>query len=213
MNNEYAWIGLPNYTSEFHLEQVSSHVNFINPMIENGLSHISGIGTCLEYGMHSGCLKENLEPASPILAYAAGKNSVREIIAKSCQNNGVCFQWLRLFYIVGEGQHSDSLFSQLNLALDAGNKSFPMSEGRQVRDFLDVETAAKMVVQIASQQSIVGTINCCSGKPRTVLEFVKSIVAQRKSNIKLEIGAFAYPTYEPMEYWGDTTKQLLALKE
>jgi nucleoside-diphosphate-sugar epimerase len=105
--------------------------------------------------------------------------------------------WFVRRYIVGEGQHADSLFSQLNSAFDAGDETFPMSEGNQIREFLDAKSAAKMIISIATQKNIVGVINCYCGIPKTVLEFVKSIISARNGKIKLEPGA--YP-YEPMEY-------------
>jgi dTDP-6-deoxy-L-talose 4-dehydrogenase (NAD+) len=207
-----AWNGLPNYTSELHIKQIPWHTNFINSLIGDGLSHFLGIGTCLEYGMNYGCLNETMKPLSPIAPYGAGKNSVREIVSRTCQKNGVDFHWLRLFYVVGDGLHRNSLISQLNRALSGGDKVFRMSKGDQVRDFIDVENAARLIIRIAMQKNIFGIINCCSGVPISVLDFVKDIITRQRMTIKLELEAYPIPTYEPTKYWGDITKLELALQ-
>jgi dTDP-6-deoxy-L-talose 4-dehydrogenase (NAD+) len=86
-----------------------------------------------------------------------------------------------------------------------------MSAGDQVRDFLDVTVAARMISAIIGQRAVVGIINCSSGVPRTVLEVVDSIVAERERDIELDVGVHPYPRGEPMRAWGDTAKQRAAL--
>ena len=50
-----------------------------------------------------------------------------------------------------------------------------MSGGEQIRDYLPVEKVAEYIVSIALQTNIEGVINCCSGIPVTVKEFVELI--------------------------------------
>jgi dTDP-6-deoxy-L-talose 4-dehydrogenase (NAD+) len=53
---------------------------------------------------------------------------------------------------------------------------------------------------------VTGIINCCSGKPITVEQFVRNYLKKIEKNIKLNLGYYPYPDYEPMEFWGDTAK-------
>jgi len=47
-----AWEGLPNYKDSFHTEvNYPRHAAFLDNLIRHGLSDITVIGTCLEYGM------------------------------------------------------------------------------------------------------------------------------------------------------------------
>src|SRR5262245_31750927 len=65
-----AWEGLPNYTSSFHIgDNLPRHVKFLTNLVKNGLSNLTVTGTCLEYGMQEGSLREDM-PVSPSNPYA-----------------------------------------------------------------------------------------------------------------------------------------------
>ena len=53
----------------------------------------------------------------------------------------------------GKGQSPNSLLSQLDKALENGEKIFNMSGGEQVRDYLPVEKVAEYIVKIALQNT------------------------------------------------------------
>ena len=106
----------------------------------------------------------------------------------------------------GKGQNPNSLLSQLNKAIVNDEKIFDMSGGEQVRDFSPVEKVAEYIVEIALQKKVTGVINCCSGKPVTVKEFVENHLIRNNQKITLNLGYYPYPDYEPMRFWGDDTK-------
>ena len=63
-----AWSGLPNYHGSFHIFQnLVSDLSFLKASIENGLPHLVVAGTCLEYGLQSGALTEEMDtfPVTP----------------------------------------------------------------------------------------------------------------------------------------------------
>src|ERR1700739_2638745 len=73
-----AWEGLPNYKSEFHInENLPRHKALLENLIRNGVKDITVTGTCLEYGMQEGCLTEDM-PALPSNAYAIAKDELRK---------------------------------------------------------------------------------------------------------------------------------------
>jgi dTDP-6-deoxy-L-talose 4-dehydrogenase (NAD+) len=81
-----------------------------------------------------------------------------------------------------------------------------MSGGQQVRDYLPVEEVAVNLVAVALQNKVTGIINCCSGQPITVEALVKKYLVEKNKTIKLNLGYYPYPDYEPMEFWGENTK-------
>ncbi len=201
-----AWEGLPNYKENFHLdENLPRHTAFIVNMIKNGLSDLTVAGTCLEYGLSGGCLVEDAA-YHPIVPYAIAKDELRKNIASSITDSEVSFKWARLFYMYGQGQSAKSLISQLDKALENGESEFNMSGGEQVRDFLPVEMMAAYIVDVATQKKIDGIINCCSGIPIKLLDFVQQYLEEKKKSIKLNLGYYDYLDYEPMSFWGDTKK-------
>jgi dTDP-6-deoxy-L-talose 4-dehydrogenase (NAD+) len=81
-----------------------------------------------------------------------------------------------------------------------------MSGGEQERDYLPVEKVAENIVAASMQKKIDGIINCCSNNPITVKELVQQHLAKRDKQIKLNLGYYPYPDFEPMEFWGDNSK-------
>jgi dTDP-6-deoxy-L-talose 4-dehydrogenase (NAD+) len=201
-----AWEGLPNYKALFHLESnFPRHAAFLENMVRHGLGDITVSGTCLEYGMQEGVLREDMK-AMPVNSYAQAKDSLRMSLEELQKEHPFVLKWVRLFYMYGKGQNPNSLLSQLDKALAEDRKSFNMSGGEQVRDFLPVEKVADYLVRISMQQKITGIINCCSGRPVTVKRFVEDYLIRINKDISLNLGFYPYADYEPMQFWGDTEK-------
>jgi len=201
-----AWGGLPNYESLHHTErELPSQVNFIERLLDGGLKSLVVTGTCLEYGMQEGRLIESATN-SPTTAYGKAKDDLHKYIENRIDRARFNLTWTRFFYLFGEGQSSNSLYSSLCSALDSGEQDFMMSEGGQVRDFLDVKIAAKMLVDLALLNKDIGVVNVCSGKPVSVNAFVESIILTKNTSINLVRGIVPYPEYEPKSFWGSNEK-------
>ena len=208
-----AWEGLPNYTSSFHLEEnLPRHEAFIENLIQHGLKDITVTGTCLEYGMQEGGLIESMA-SLPSNAYAIAKNELRIFLEEMQRRYLFSLKWIRLFYMYGKGQNSKSLLPQLDKALQNNDAVFNMSSGNQTRDYLPVEKVAENIVKLALQKDVDGIINCCSGIPITVKNFVERHLKEVGKSIKLNLGYYPYTDYEPMHFWGSTEKLKKALSE
>lgn len=208
-----AWEGLPNYKSLFHFEiNLPRHYGFLKNIIHNGCKDITVTGTCFEYGMKEGKLTEDqaAEPANP---YGLAKHTLNRLLSEFQREESFILRWVRLFYLYGKGQNPNSLLSQLDAALERNDSVFNMSGGEQVRDFLPVDLAAAYIVKIAFQNKYAGIINCCSGQPITVKEFVKRYLKGKGKTLHLNLGYYDYPDYEPMAFWGDNKKLQLILNE
>lgn len=208
-----AWEGLPNYTDLFHLEKnLFSNYRFLKNMVEHGLKSMLVAGTCFEYGMQSGALKETMItiPNNP---YGLAKDTLRKFLEQLQQKYRFLFKWLRLFYIYGESQSEQSLLSQLEKAIRKGKKRFNMSGGEQVRDYLPVEKVAEYIVKVSMQDKVSGIINCCSGVPVSIRKLVEDYLEKKQKSIHLNLGYYSYPDYEPMAFWGCDKKLQIALKE
>lgn len=201
-----AWEGLPNYTAAFHYEvNLPLHLSFLHNLVRNGIDNLTVAGTCFEYGMREGMLSEDM-PSAPANPYALAKDTLRKSLQALQQNIRFNLKWIRLFYLYGKGQNSKSLFSQLQKAIDEKAEVFNMSGGGQVRDYLPVERAAAYIVKIALQDNVTGIINCCSGEPVSIKQLVETQLTQQHSTMQLNLGYYPYTDYEPMAFWGDTTR-------
>ena len=90
--------------------------------------------------------------------------------------------------------------------MNRGDEVFNMSAGEQLRDYLPVEKVAEYIVKVATQNKVSGIINCCSGSPISIRKLVEDYLRINKKTIELNLGYFSYPPYEPMAFWGDTSK-------
>jgi len=208
-----AWEGLPNYKLDFHLtENLPRHKALLKNLICNGVKTVTVMGTCLEYGLQEGCLSEDMT-AKPSNAYAIAKNELRVFIEELKRHNFFSIKWIRLFYMYGKGQNANSLLSQLDKALADGDAVFNMSAGEQTRDYLPIEKVADIIVNIALQHNVDGIINCCSGRPVLIKDFVAEHLTAVGKSIQLNLGYYPYTDYEPMHFWGSTEKLNKALSE
>ncbi|MBE7170977.1 MAG: NAD-dependent epimerase/dehydratase family protein [Williamsia sp.] len=201
-----AWQGLPHYKELYHISRnLFQQFAFIQNLVEHGLKDLLVTGTCFEYGMQSGALREDMTPL-PENPYAIAKDSLRKFIEVLQTKRGFHFKWVRLFYMYGKGQSPGSLIPLLEKAVSKGEQVFNMSGGEQLRDYLKVEEVARIIVKIALQQTTGGIINCCSGKPVSVRSLVEKYLHENGLSIGLNLGYYPYPDYEPMAFWGDAEK-------
>ena len=201
-----AWDGLPNYKSSYHLKtELPKQFNFLKAMIKSGLPSLLVTGTCFEYGIQSGSLSEEMQ-VKPNNPYGHAKNELRQQLETLKSDNTFSLTWARLFYMYGQGQADASLYTKLKEAVMHGDKVFNMSGGEQIRDYLQVEEVARQIVKLAMVQRDLGIINICSGNPISVRKLVEQWLYENNWNIKLNLGHYPYPDYEPMEFWGDSSR-------
>jgi dTDP-6-deoxy-L-talose 4-dehydrogenase (NAD+) len=201
-----SWQGLPHYKELFHIERnLMANYEFIKNLVSKGLKNVVCIGTCFEYGLQEGSLKENVE-TKPSTTYGLAKDTLRRFIEELQKHYAFDFKWLRLFYPYGKGQNPKSLLSQLDKAIANNDKTFNLTSGEQLRDYLPVEKAAEYIVKVSLQNKINGIINICSGEPISVKQFVENYLLNKNAKIELNLGYYPYPDYEPMAFWGDTHK-------
>lgn len=201
-----AWSDLTDYYSGSHIEiQIPSQIGFLRNLISNGAKSISVAGTCFEYGLQNGCLREDT-PTAPVTFYGHAKNSLRQSLEFLQKKYSFSFNWFRYFYMYGAGQHPKALLPQLDTAIENGDEEFKMSGGEQLRDYLPIEQVAALTVNAALNGNTEGIINICSGKPVSVRSLVEKRIQERGSAMKLNLGYYPYPDYEPMAFWGNVKK-------
>ena len=201
-----AWSGLPNYNAPFHIEEnLPANLAFLKNFIDRGIKKIAVAGTCYEYGLLEGCLREDMQ-TNPVTMYGLAKDTLRRSLELLTGNTAVALNWIRIFYLYGPGQNSRAVIPQLECAIQQGENIFNMSGGEQLRDYLPVEQAADYICKIVLQEKISGIINCCSGAPVSIKALLESRIKDLHADIALNPGYYPYPAYEPMAFWGDSNK-------
>mgnify|MGYP001613019198 CR=1 FL=1 len=145
-----------------------------------------GIGTCFEYDLSAGHLTV-ATPLRPSTPYAAAKAAAFMALSQYLPQQGVEFAWCRLFYLYGEGEDARRLVPYLRAKLSAGEPA-DLSSGTQIRDYLDVREAGRMIVEQALGAGQ-GPVNICTGTPVTVRELAERIADEYGRRDLLRFGA------------------------
>ena len=151
-----------------------------------GVTRIVGIGTCFEYDLTGGMLAIET-PLRPLTPYAGAKAAAFMALSQWAPKQGIEFAWCRLFYLHGEGEDSRRLVPYLRSKLAAGEPA-ELTSGNQIRDFIDVRDAGRIIAETALGHAQ-GVVNICSGIPITVRQLAESIADEYGRRDLLRFGA------------------------
>ena len=158
-----------------------------------------GIGTCVEYDLSFGELSVET-PLRPLTAYAGAKAAAYLSLSQWLPTQSIEFAWCRLFYLYGEGEDDRRLVPYLRKKLAAGEVA-ELTSGNQIRDFMDVRDAGRMIADI-SLSNAVGATNVCSGVPVTVRQLAERIADEYGQRDLLRFGARSENLMDPARVVG-----------
>ena len=183
-----AWYAEPGeyLHSPKNLDCVAGTLRLAEGAIQAKVRRFIGIGTCFEYDLSAGHLsiETALRPSTP---YAEAKAAAFTQLSRSLPQNGIEFAWCRLFYLYGEGEDARRFVPYLRGKLSAGEPA-ELTSGEQIRDYLDVRDAGRMIVD-AALGAVQGPVNICSGIPTTIRQFAERIADEYGRQDLLRFGA------------------------
>lgn len=191
-----AWYAEPGryLDSPLNFHCLQGTLRMASAAVNVGVSRFVGIGTCFEYDVSKGYLS-TATPLLPATPYAASKAATYISLSSWLSLAGVRFLWCRLFYLYGEGEDERRLVPYLRTCLSQG-KPVDLTKGDQVRDYLDVSLAGKMIVDEALGERI-GAVNICSGNAVTIREFAECIADEYGARHLLRFGARPENVFDP----------------
>ena len=149
-----------------NLAALAGTVRLAEAAIEARVPRFVGLGTCFEYDFNAPMpLSPDalLKPATP---YGAAKAAAFSALSSAFSHAGLSFGWARLFYLHGEGEDPRRFAAYIRSSL-LQNRTAELSSGRQIRDYIDVSDASKMIIDF-SFSNVEGSVNICSGVRRSV---------------------------------------------
>lgn len=163
--------------SEKNFECLEGTINLAKAASECGVKKFVGIGTCFEYDLSAKYLSTKTK-LLPKLLYSACKASVYLTLSRFFNLSKTKFKWCRVFYLFGENEKPQRLYP---LIIDKLKKDevINLGEGKQIRDYMNVKDAAKMIINF-SMNNKEGPKNICSGIPISIKNFALSIA--KKTN-------------------------------
>lgn len=191
-----AWYAEPGQylTSPLNLSCLTGTLNLARAFAAVGGTRFVGIGTCAEYDFSAGLMTIDT-PLAPDTLYAVCKASAFQVLRSFLATSDVSFAWCRIFYLYGEGEDERRLVPYIRRQLGAGQEAL-LSRGDQVRDFLDVKDAARMIADttLGEQQ---GAVNVCSGEGITVRQLAESVADEYGRRDLLRFGAKPENIFDP----------------
>lgn len=200
------------HNSSAHMMDLSSHIEFLQNMIDGGLPMLTVMGSMHEIGYWEGAIDENT-PCNPLSMYGIAKNALRQAMLLYTKDKDVKLRWLRGFYIYGDDVHGSSIFAKIVQAVEDGKKEFPFTTGKNKYDFIHISELAQQIMMASVQEKYEGIINVCSGKKISLAEQVTKFIDDHHYDIKLKYGAFPDRAYDSPEVWGDNRIIAQIMKE
>lgn len=200
-----AWYAEPGkyLHSERNLGCLGGSVALIRLLEEAGCKRIVMAGTCAEYDMDSGWLREDGR-TRPETLYAACKLSLALIGQQMAALGGYMFASGRVFYLYGPDEDPRRAIPALARAMVAG-ADFEASAGLQVRDYLHVDDVAAGFVAIL-QRGSTGIYNISSGRPLTMRDIMSRVREAAGGTGRVHFGAVEPRAWEPPFICGDNSR-------
>lgn len=192
-----AWFAEPGkyLQSEINLDCLVGTLRLAQGCVEAEVRRFVGIGTCFEYDLSGNTPIGPSAPLLPLSVYAASKTAAYLTLTQIFSSHQLEFVWCRLFYLYGEGERAERLVPYLRQKLRLG-ESAELTSGTQVRDFLDVKDAGRMIAEVA-RSPFQGVKNICSGIPVTVKQLAEKIADEYGRRDLLKLGARADNFVDP----------------
>lgn len=197
-----AWESGFNHDDPSHINNVLKHFDFLKGVYEYAnVGQLCIAGTVHEVGYHVGAVDANT-PCNPKNPYGIAKNFLRNAMFDfASKKEGLILQWLRFYYILGDDEYNNSIFSKILLAENEGRKKFPLNSGQMLYDFIDIHELAEQIRGCMEEKKS-GILNCCSGKPMSLKSRVERFINQKNLKIQPEYNVFPERPYDSIAIWG-----------
>ncbi len=200
------------HNAESHIKDLPKHYEFIKLFMESAITKIAVMGSMHEIGFFEGSIKTDT-PANPQSLYGISKNALRQTVELLGKEKGKHVLWIRGFYIVGNTERGNSIFSKIVQEEHKNSLEFPFTKGTNQWDFIDYDDFCMQVARIVEQDVYYGIINACSGYPEKLADRVERFIRENHFRIKLAYGTFPDRPYDSKAVWGDATMVEKILKD
>ncbi len=174
-------------TSPINLTALAGTVRLGQAALEAGVPRFVGLGTCFEYDLTAAMPLSPESRLAPLTPYGAAKAAAYLALSRAFAQAGLSFAWARLFYLYGEGEDPRRFVAYIKAQLEAG-KPAEMSSGQQVRDYMHVAEAGRLIADLCHDDTQ-GAVNVCAGRHQSLADLARSIAAPLGRENLLRFGA------------------------
>jgi nucleoside-diphosphate-sugar epimerase len=193
------------WTSPLNQDWAEASLTLARAGMEAGIKRFVGVGSCYEYEWPDteNC-NETTTPLHPKTPYGIAKNATRQAIESLAAKSGIAFAWARLFFLYGPGEGEKRLVPSLARSLVSGEAA-KCSNGRAVRDFMDVRDAGEALAALAISDTA-GCFNIATGEAKSVADIARKLADISGRPDLLQIGAIPDRPDEPPRIVADVKR-------
>lgn len=186
----------PTYWEDLtNLDWVVSAARMAAAFAEIGGRRFVQVGSCAEYDWSHGLCVESVTPDQPATRYGKAKLAAFRAVEAAAHRNFEAVE-ARIFFVFGPGE-DPARFIPLVCRAHLDGRVPELGSGRQWRDLLHAEDAARAVLAVALARSMTGTVNVGAGVPTSLAE-VAGILADIAGATETGLGRRADREDEPI---------------
>lgn len=159
-----AWVG-PEHQDRYNTPEnqrwAAASRSLFKAFVDAGGERLVHLGSCIEYGNEASGLRIESQPLAPDTAYGSAKAEISDVVSDLVRD-GLSAAVARPFFCYGPNEQPERLVPSLILALAEGRK-IDLTEGRQVRDYLDVRDVAEALLTLLLRPEATGPFNVGAG--------------------------------------------------
>jgi len=175
-----AWSGLPNRTEDVNLFNFNMYRNMIDILSKNPDTKHIFLGSCLEYGNNKRKVNEDTQG---IKIDDFGQTKLK--LLKYIESSRINYNWLRIFYVFGPYQHTNSLVRTMQRDINYGRK-IVISNPNKAHDFIYIKDVISLIDKMLNTNLNKGLYNCGSGIPVSIGKIANTILTIMLKNSKFE---------------------------
>jgi len=175
-----AWSGLPNRTEDVNLFNFNMYRNMIDILSKNRDTKHIFLGSCLEYGNNKRKVNEDTQG---IKIDDFGQTKLK--LLKYIESSRINYNWLRIFYVFGPYQHTNSLVRTMQRDINYG-RNIVISNPNKAHDFIYIKDVISLIDKMLNTNLNKGLYNCGSGIPVSIGKIANTILTIMLKNSKFE---------------------------
>ena len=199
-----AWQDIPNFSFEKSKNNLNNSLNFLSFIIGLGsCKKIIVSGSCFELNkLHGECLES--EAGKPRDNFTWAKHSLRMWLEIECKKESIHLGWMRIFYVYGPRQRTQSLVPSILTNLQNG-KLPHISTPKNCNDFVFIEDVIDAFSNATLSQYPSGIYNLGSGVSTSILEVcrIAEKIVTGKDILSQRLNEDLVDTSKSIDFWAN----------
>lgn len=199
-----AWQDIPDFSFEKSKNNLNNSLNFLSFIIGLGsCKKIIVSGSCFELNkLHGECLES--EAGKPRDSFTWAKHSLRMWLEIECKKESIHLGWMRIFYVYGPRQRTQSLVPSILTNLQNG-KLPHISTPKNCNDFVFIEDVIDAFSNATLSQYPSGIYNLGSGVSTSILEVcrIAEKIVTGKDILSQRLNEDLVDTSKSIDFWAN----------